>query len=180
MPLKPSPTFLRLLVLLAVFSLAPVTLYILYTRTGGPASGKELVFQRNLRFSLMAGSDTVDLATLTAWPWEKVCALDAALTEDELNAVVGFSYKDYAELHWLHLADYWTLFFVDSERQASWGLARPVVPIRISRKEHADLALPPGVKGQCVGRGDGRLQLSRKTVPVGVTPVTASLVDSVD
>ena len=78
---KPSPTFLRVLVLLVVFSLAPATLYILYTRTGGPASGKELVFQKNLRFALMAEGAALDMAPLADWPWVKVCAVDTGITE---------------------------------------------------------------------------------------------------
>src|SRR5438067_6088354 len=101
MSLKPSPTFLRLIVLFAIFSLAPVTMYIMYTRTGGPASGKELVFQRNLRFALMAGNEALDLAPLTDWPWTKVCAVQSGVNEQELETLIGFAYKDFGELHWL-------------------------------------------------------------------------------
>lgn len=175
---KPSPTFLRVLVLLVVFSLAPATLYILYTRTGGPASGKELVFQKNLRFALMAEGAALDMAPLADWPWVKVCAVDTGITEDELNKVIGFAYKDYGELHWLPLADYWTLLFIDKERQASWGIAHPLVPIRISRKELANIALPEGAKGQCVERDRGRIEITRQAAPVGTTPITLTLVDT--
>jgi len=178
MSLKPSPTFLRVLVLLAVFSLAPATLYILYTRTGGPASGKELVFQRNLRFALMADNDVVDMAALTDWPWVKVCAVDSGLSADDLTAVIGFPYKDFGELHWLPLTDYWTLLFIDSERQASWGLAHPVVPIRIPRKDLANIVFPTGAKGQCLDRTSGRIEATRATVPVGTSPVTLHFVDT--
>lgn len=175
---KPSPTFLRVLVLLLVFSLAPATLYILYTRTGGPASGRELVFQRNLRLALMAGTTALDVAPLTDWPWIKVCAVTNGLSADDLAKVIGFSYKDYDELHWLPLADYWTFLFIDREREASWGPARPVVPVRIPRKDLADLSLPEGVKGECVDRDMGRIEITRKEAPVGMTPVTLTLVDT--
>lgn len=178
MAFKPSPTFLRLLLLLAILSLAPVTMYIMYTRTGGPASGKELVFQRNLRFALMSGNEAVDLAPLTDWPWVKVCAIDTGVSEKELNALIGFDYKDFGELHWLPLADYWTLLFIDKARTVSWGTAQPVVPVRVSRKDLADLALPDGAKGQCLDRGSGRIEVTRKPAPVGTTPVTLHLVDS--
>jgi hypothetical protein len=175
---KPSATFLRVIVLLLVFSLAPATLYILYTRTGGPASGKELVFQKNLRFALMAGGDAVDLGPLADWPWVKVCAVGSGLSEDDLTKVIGFDYKDYGELHWLPLPDYWTLLFIDKEREASWGKAHPVVPIRISRKDLADIALPKDVKGQCIERNTGRIEVTRGTAPVGTSPITLNLVDT--
>ena len=178
MSFKPSPTFLRLILLFAVLSLAPVTMYILYTRTGGPASGKELVFQHNLRFSLMAGESVVDVAPLADWPWVKVCAVADGVSEDDLTKIIGFAYKDFSELHWLQLPEYWTLLFVDSERQASWGLARPVVPVRISRKDLANLELPAGAKGQCIDRKMGRIEVTRGPAPVGQTPVTLHLVDT--
>ena len=49
MAAKPSQTFLRVLLFFALLSLAPVTLYILYQRTGGLASGAELTFHKNLQ-----------------------------------------------------------------------------------------------------------------------------------
>ncbi len=175
---KPSPTFLRVLVLLVVFSLAPATLYILYTRTGGPASGKELVFHKNLRFALMAEGAALDVAPLTDWPWVRVCAVTNGVTADELNKIIGFPYKDFEELHWLPLPDYWTLLFIDKERQASWGIAHPLVPIRVSRKDLANLSLPEGAKGQCIEREAGRIEITRQAAPVGTTPITLTLVDT--
>ena len=168
---------MKVLLLLAVFSLAPGTLYFMYTRTGGPASQKEMKFQKNMRYALMAGVDAVDLAPLTEMPWIKVCALDSGLTHAEVTDVLGFDYKDFQELHWLHLADYWTLVFIDVEREASWGMARPVMPVRIPRKDLADLKLPEGAKGQCIGR-EGRIELTRRAVPVGESPVVVQLVDA--
>jgi len=178
MSIKPSSSFMKVLLLLAVFSLAPITLYILYTRTGGPASQKELQFQKNLRFAFMQGVDAIDLAPLAAWPYVKVCALESGLTTDEVNKILGFDYQNIAELHWLHLGDYWSLVFVDAEREASWGMARPVTPVRIPKKDLADLKLPEGVKGQCITR-DGRIEITRRSVAVGESPVTVQLVSTV-
>ncbi|MEQ9448579.1 MAG: hypothetical protein RLN70_06670, partial [Rhodospirillaceae bacterium] len=111
MSLAPSRSFLKFVALLLLFTSVPGTLYILYTRTGGPESKKELAFQKNLRYALMAGGETLDLAPLTDWPWEKVCAVNNGLTEDEFKAVVGFEYEHFGELHWMHLENYWTLVF---------------------------------------------------------------------
>lgn len=168
---------MKVLLLLAVFSLAPLTLYILYTRTGGPPSQKEMKFQKNMRYALMAGVDAIDLAPLTESPWVKACALESGLTHAEVTDVLGFDYKDFQELHWLHLADYWTMVFIDVEREASWGMARPVMPVRIPRKDLADLKLSEGAKGQCIGR-EGRIELTRRAVPVGESPVVVQLVDA--
>jgi hypothetical protein len=165
------------LVLLAVFSLAPATLFILYTRTGGPPSQKEMTVQKNMRYAFMAGADAVDLAPLTPFPWVKVCALNSGLSHADVNAVLGFDYVNIQELHWLHLPEYWTLIFVDREREASWGMARPVTPVRISRKELADLQLPDGAKGLCISR-EGRIELTRRSAPVGESPIVAHLVDA--
>lgn len=170
MSIAPSPSFLKVIALLLLFTLAPGTMYFLYTRTGGPESKKELAFQKNLRTALMSGSETLDLAPLSEWPWIEVCALDTGITEPELSAVLGFEYEHFSALHWLHLADHWTLMFIDSEREASWGMARPVTSIRIPRKDLADLALPRGVKGRCVDFQE-EIHLSRRDVPVGTSPV---------
>ena len=174
MSLKPSSSFMQVLLLLAIFSLAPGTLYFMYTRTGGPASQTEMKFQKNLRYALMAGTETVDLAPLTEKPWIKVCALDSGLSRADVAAVLGFEYDNFAELHWLHLSEYWTLVFIDAEREVSWGVARPVVPVRIPRKDLADLTLPDGAKGQCID-GAGRVEIMRRTVPVGESPAVVRL-----
>src|SRR4051812_43087517 len=102
MSLKPTTSFGRLILLLVIFSLAPITLYFLYARTGGPASARELTFQRNLRFLLMADTPEVILPRITLdWEWEKVCALDSQLTSAELNQIAGFDYPLFGELHWM-------------------------------------------------------------------------------
>jgi hypothetical protein len=178
MALKPSPTFVRLIVFFAILSLAPVTMYILYQRTGGLASAQELTFHRNLRFALMSGSEAVDLAPLTDWPWIKVCAVDSGVSAGELNAIVGFSYKDYGDLHWITRNDYWTLLFIDAPLKMTSGTAQPVMPVRISRKDLADLALPEGAKGQCITRSSGRIEVTRRAAPVGSSPAVLHLVDS--
>ena len=133
MSLRPSASFLKVLGLLAIFTLAPGSMYLMYYRTGGPTSNKEQVLQKNLRFAFMAGTETIDLAPLTPWPWVKVCALTSDLTEEQADAVLGFPYKDFDQLFWMHRPEFWTLIFVDSEREASWGSATPVVPRRVSR-----------------------------------------------
>lgn len=168
----PSRSFLKVIGLLAIFTLAPATIYFLYTRTGGPESRKELVFQRNLRYALMAGTDTLDLAPLSDWPWEKVCALTYGLTDREIDEILGFEYIGKAELHWMHRPEYWTLLFVDVEREVSWGKARPVTAIRIPRAGLAELRLPIGAKGTCAGRYSIHARLARAPAPVGVSPVT--------
>lgn len=168
----PSRSFLKVLGLLAIFSLAPGTIYFLYTRTGGPESKKELAFQRNLRFTLMGGADTIDFGPLTEWPWEKVCALTDGLTDAEVDDILGFEYIGKAELHWLRRPEYWTLLFVDVEREVSWGKARPVTAIRIPREGLANLHLPIGSKGTCVPHDSIQARLSRSPAPVGISPVT--------
>jgi hypothetical protein len=168
----PSRSFFKVLGLLAIFTLAPATIYFLYTRTGGPESRKELVFQRNLRFALMAGTDTLDFGPLTDWPWEKVCALTNGLSAQEIDEILGFDYIGKAELHWMRRPDYWTILFVDVERDVSWGKARPVTAIRISREGLADLRLPIGSKGTCVDRHSIQARLSRAPAAVGKSPVT--------
>ncbi len=171
MQFKPSPTFKRLILLLVIFSLAPITLYFLYARTGGPASSREITFQRNMRFLLMAGTPDVALTPITDWEWEKVCVLDAKLTSADVNQIAGFEYRLFSELHWMDRPEYWTLLFVDRAREASWGTAQPAVPLRIPRKDVADLKLPDGVKGLCIPR-DGRLPVTRHEAAAGVSPVT--------
>lgn len=175
---KPTPSFLKAVVLIAVLSLTPVSLYLMYYRTGGPASQKELALQKSLRFSFMSGVDLIDVVPLTPWPWVKMCAVTNGLTKDELTAVIGFPYKDYGQLHWLPRPEYWTLLFVDVEREANWGQAIPVTPVRISRKEVADLLLPSNTKGVCVTRLGGKLNLTRRlNADPGTSPVTVRLVD---
>lgn len=178
MSLKPSKSFLKFLGLMALFSLAPVTLYTLYTRTGGPASDKEQKFQKNLRYAFMRGEDAIDLAPLADWPYIKVCALDSGLSRDDVTKVLGFDYQNFDELHWLPLAGFWTLVFIDKEREANWGLARPVTPIRIPRKDLADLKLPAGAKGTCITH-DGRAEIARRTdAAVGESPIIVQLVNA--
>jgi len=177
MALKPTSSFMKVLLLLAIFSLTPITLFILYTRTGGPESQKEMQLQRNLRYAFMQGVDAIDMAPLTPWPYIRVCAFKNGLSREEIATILGFDYENFQELHWLHMSDYWTLLFIDKEREVSWGTARPVTPVRIPKKDLADLKLPEKSKGQCITR-DGRLEVTRRTVPVGESPVTVEFVDS--
>lgn len=168
----PSKSFLKVLGLLAVFTLAPATIYMLYTRTGGPESKKEIVFHKNLRFVLMGGEDVLDFGPLTEWPWEKVCALTDGLADKEIDEILGFEYLAKAEMHWMSRAEYWTLLFVDVEREVNWGKARPVTAIRMSHREMAELRLPLGSKGICVPRHSIQARLSRSPAAIGQSPVT--------
>lgn len=173
MSLKPTQSFLKVIGLLSIFTLAPISIYLLYHFSGGPTSGRELELQKNLRFALMAGTDTVDLAPLTEWSWVKVCAFTSNVSPDDVNKVVGFPYKDYDDLYWMPHAEYWTLLFIDETHRANWGPVTPVVPVRIPRASVADLSLPDGVKGACTDKAEGGLVASRRTdAPVGVSPVT--------
>lgn len=172
MSVAPSKSFLKVLGLLAIFTIAPATIFFLYTRTGGPESKKELVFQRNLRFALMAEGDTLNFAPLTDWSWVKVCAITNGVTPAEIDELVGFDYIGKAEMHWVGNPDYWSLVFVDSEREANWGLTTPATAIRIPRKALADLHLPEGAKGVCVNHDSIQARLTRGAAPVGVSPVT--------
>ncbi|MBM3514497.1 MAG: hypothetical protein FJX59_12415 [Alphaproteobacteria bacterium] len=175
MSIKPTKSFMKVAALLALLSLGPATIYVLYTRTGGPESQKERTFQINLRYALMAGTDTVDFAPLTAWDYDTVCAIDSAVTLDQLTQVIGFEYKDYGELHWLRRADMWTLLFIDVERDTNWGKHRPVTPIRIPRAGLTDVALPEGTKGVCVPRAKLTVSVSRRAAPVGSSPAVLEL-----
>jgi len=177
MSLKPSPTFIKAMALMLVLSLAPLTIYVLYTRTGGPESQKERAFQKNLRYAFMGNDVAIDLAPMTDWGWSRVCAFDTGVTLDEMEAVIGFKYKDYDQLHWMPVPKYWTLMFIDVERETNWGMHSPVTPIRIPRQDLGDMVLPEGMKGVCVPRGTGRLMIQRGRAPVGVSPITTVLRD---
>jgi len=179
MSLAPSPSFLKVIALLLLFTLVPGTLFVLYTRTGGPESKKELAFQKNMRYALMSGDEAVDLAPLTAWPWIEVCALDSGITEPELTALIGFEYEYFSSLHWRHLEDHWTLLFIDSEREANWGMTTPVTPVRIPRKELAELILPDGAVGRCVDFQE-EILITRRDVPVGTSPIVVQFDKKMD
>lgn len=175
---KPSPTFLKAMALMLVLSLAPLTIYILYNRTGGPESQKERTFQKKLRYVLMGAETSVDLGPYTEWEWETLCAFDANVSAAEMEAVLGFKYKDYDQMHWMPVARYWTLMFVGSERETNWGKHHPVNPIRIPRDDLANLKLPGGQKGVCVPRATARFVFQRGTAPIGTSPVTAEIRDT--
>ncbi len=170
MSLAPSSSFLKVIALLLLFTIVPGTLFVLYTRTGGPESRKELAFQKNMRYALMSGEQTIDFAPLSEWPWVQVCALDHGITETELTDLLGFEYEHFGTLHWVRLEEYWTLLFIDDEREASWGMTRPITPVRIPRKELADLILPDGAIGRCVGFQEDII-IARRPAPVGTTPI---------
>jgi hypothetical protein len=174
MPTK-IPSFVKFLGIMAIFALTPISLYILYHR-GGPTSQNEMLLYKNLRFAFMAGTPTVDLGPLTPWPWVRVCAVTDNVTPADVQAVLGFPYAQYDLLHWIKRPEYWTLLFIDNDRESGAGMVTPIEPIRVPRKEVAELKLPGGSKGACVDREHGGLVLTRDpAAPVGTSPVTVSL-----
>ena len=174
---KPSPSFVKVGALLALFALAPIMLSIIYYHFGGLASENEQRFQRNLRFAFMRGGDIVELAPLRPGKWVKVCAIDTGLSREDVDKVVGFSYVRYRDIRWIGRPDFWTLLFIDPPEQISAGNVVTVTPIRINRREVADLALPRDIKGVCAGRDGAHLNLARRMdAAVDATPVIARLV----
>lgn len=171
----PSKSFLKIVGLFLVLSLGPVSIYMLYKQTGGLESRRELAFHRNARFAFMSGTDSVDLKSLTDWPWARVCAFGPGLDQKEVNALVGFSYDNFSQLTWTQLEDHWTLLFIDSERETNWGMHRPVIPIRIPFEDIARYRASGGSKGGCVDSEGAALSLERIDAPVGQTPIVAKL-----
>lgn len=170
----PSKSFVKVVGLILLLSLGPASIYFLYKRTGGLESRQELAIHRNLRFLFMEGTDSVDLTAFADWPWEKVCAFGSGLTQSEVDGLIGFSYDNFGQMTWRDLSDHWTLLFIDVERETNWGQHRPVVPIRIPRDDIADFEVDgPGV---CADRASARLVLTRKSVPLGQTPIVAQLI----
>jgi hypothetical protein len=173
----PSKSFVKVIGLLLLLSLGPASIYFMYKRTGGLESRVELAFHRNIRFLFMAGTDSVDLSVLTAWPWQRVCAFGSGLSQSEVDQLVGFAYDDFTQLTWRDLEDHWTLLFIDSERETNWGLHRPVTPIRIPIDDIAAFDVDAGSLGTCANRETALLALERRAAPLGRTPIVAHLID---
>ncbi len=169
----PSKSFIKIIGLLLLLSLGPASIYVMYTRTGGLESRRELAFHKNARFAFMAGTDAVPLAALTDWPWETVCAFGPGLSQADVDQLLGFSYENFSQMTWRDLEDHWTLLFVDSERETNWGMHRPVVPIRVPALDIAGYDGPQ--TGACVTSPDAHLVLSRTGFEPGVSPVSAAL-----
>jgi len=171
----PSKSFVKFIGLLLLLSLGPLSIYFLYTRTGGLESRRELAFHRTLRFAFMGGTDVIGLAPLTNWPWERVCAFKSGLSQGQINDLVGFIYDDFAQLPWRDLEDYWTLMFIDAERETNWGMHRPVISLRIPMDTIAQYAYTPDSSGLCVIKDNAVLALTREAGLLDSTPVTARL-----
>jgi hypothetical protein len=155
-------------------------LSIVYYHFGGFPSEVEQRLQRNLRFAFMRGIDIVDPGPLMPGDWVKVCAITAGLSHAEVDEVLGFPYTRYRDIRWIGRPAYWTLLFIDAPKELNAGNVIPVTPVRIPRKEIAELMLPPGKKGVCVNRGLGRLRLARRLDgDVGVSPVVVGLMQLV-
>ena len=175
----PSKSFAKVIGLILLLSLGPASIYFLYKRTGGLESRRELAFHREIRFAFMAATDTVEFSRLTDWPWEKVCAFDAGWSQADVDSLVGFSYDNFGQLTWRDLEDHWTLLFIDSERETNWGQHRPTIPIRIPKDTIASYDFSEG-SGQCRDKSDALLEVSRRDVPVGISPVVVRLGSVVD
>ena len=113
-----------------VLSIGPVSIAYLYTRTGGLESRKEIQFHKTLRYVFMNNISSLKLKRITDWTWEKACIFDHNVNGDKLNLLLGFDYKDYDQLTWVHLKDHWTFLFIGKLRDTNWGLHRPVVAFR--------------------------------------------------
>ncbi|MDG2319328.1 MAG: hypothetical protein P8L79_03615 [Rhodospirillaceae bacterium] len=174
----PSRSFVKLIGLILLLSLGPLSIYFLYKQTGGLESRRELAFHRHIRFSFMAGTDEVDIKTLTDWPWETVCAFDAGLSQSQVDTLVGFSFGNFSQLTWRDLDDHWTLLFIDSERETNWGDHRPTIPIRIPKDTIASYDFSEDNNGRCVARPDATLKVYRHDVPQGLSPVIVELTKS--
>ena len=44
----------------------------------------------------MSNVESVDLQTLTDWPWETVCIFNSNTSEDQVNSLIGFNYENYS------------------------------------------------------------------------------------
>ena len=172
----PSKSFIKFVALILLLSLAPASIYILYKRTGGLESRRELTFHKNLRYKLMYGQETVSLNELTDWGWIRVCAFEAGARQSQIDQLVGFHYADFDNLTWRNLEDYWTLVFIDSERDTNWGMHRPIIAIRVPSLEIASFRKLDDRVGNCVLKDAAALSLERSRVPLGQTPVKASLI----
>jgi hypothetical protein len=171
----PSKSFIKFVALILLLSLAPASIYILYKRTGGLESRKELAFHKNLRYQFMYGTKTVSLEELTNWGWARVCAFEGGAKQSEIDDLLGFHYADFDNLTWRNLDDHWTLLFIDSERETNWGMHRPIIAIRVPELELASFRKADNHIGNCVLRDRAALSLERSSVPLGQTPVTVSL-----
>ena len=97
------------------------------------------------------------------------------MNQTEIDNLVGFRYDNFSQLTWRHLEDHWTLLFIDSERDTNWGRHRPIIPIRIPVNDIAAYDVEVGRTGTCSHQGEAILELQRRKVPLGQTPVTARL-----
>ena len=170
----PSKSFVKLMGLILVLSLGPASIYFLYKQTGGLESRRELAFHRKVRFAFMAAQSKVELQPLTNWPWQKVCAFDSGLSQSQVDTLIGFPFKNFSQLTWRNLKDHWTLLFIDSERETNWGRHRPTIPIRVPKDSIASYDFQGGL-GICVDGIGAVLKVSRRYVPVGLSPVIVQL-----
>jgi len=169
----PSKSFLKAVGLLLLLSLGPASIYILYTRTGGLESRRELAFHKNARFAFMAATETVSLSALTDWPWQTVCSFGPGMRQSDVDTLLGFSYDNFGQLTWRDLEDHWTLLFIDAERDTNWGPHRPIIAIRVPVDAIAAYGGP--AEGECIAAEGAALAVSRGAFEPGLSPVTVRL-----
>ncbi|MFL2769421.1 MAG: hypothetical protein ACJZ9F_00280 [Rhodospirillaceae bacterium] len=170
----PSKSFIKFVGLILLLSLGPASIYFLYKQTGGLESRSELAFHRKVRFAFMTAQSRVDLEPLTDWQWQKVCALDSGLSQSQVDTLIGFPFKKFSQLTWRDLKDHWTLLFIDSERETNWGSHRPTIPVRVPKDSIASYDFQ-GSQGVCVEGVGAILEVSRRDVPIGLSPITVQL-----
>ncbi len=171
----PSKSFVKLIFLLLLLSIGPASIAFLYTRTGGLESRREIYFHKTLRFIFMSDIDSVNLETLTDWPWEIVCIFNNNTTEDEVNKLIGFRYDNYNQLTWINLEDHWTFLFIDEIRETNWGMHRPVIALRVPYYEIARYDGPK--KGKCLNKEGAKLIIRRGGLSKNYSPIFATISD---
>ena len=121
----------------------------------------------------MAGQDSIELISLADWNWKTACAFGHGISESRLERLIGFPYKNFNQLSWRKLPNFWTLLFIDSQRQTNWGLHRPVIAIRIPQDSIARYAGPE--IGNCVSAEKAFLFIERNLISPEITPISAKL-----
>ena len=169
----PSKSFIKLIFLLLFLSIGPASIAFLYTRTGGLESRREIHFHKTLRYIFMSNVESVELQTLTDWPWETVCIFNSNTSEKQVNSLIGFNYENYSQLTWVNLSDHWTFLFIDRIRETNWGMHRPVIAIRVPFYEIARYGGPKG--GKCVRSEDANLLIRRGGFSKDSSPIFATI-----
>jgi hypothetical protein len=91
---------------------------------GGPLTRQEAFFTHRLRAAITSGKDRADLASMTDFEWDTVCAIDTAyLDGSDVASLIKIDSPAYHHTSWIGNSGFWGLFFVTASRS--------VVPIRV-------------------------------------------------